>query len=303
MYVLLPFLSLSLSQVILKHFLLRRDEVVAQCRQWERSLADGIENMQAQGMATAQLKNYLRKLMKSVQTLGTEIGKIEKKLQKGSGSHTRSGDTGPSDSDPSSYTGHPESLGSDPIFNIGHPKSSDSISGHTKSKDDPNAGPKLLVDTEPISCWPVNFQPFPPAESVEVDVEEYSFYSSDSDYDKLSDNNMCVLIFIDIICSAGHLDADPSSNTGQPKSVETEPSSNTGHPELVDTDPSSNTGHPELGTEPNSKTGHPKLDTDPSSNTGHPESEDSNIKKTIHQDSTSPTTQSHCTPTSERSKT
>lgn len=67
-------------QVVLRHFLLRREEVLSQCQAWQVTLAEGIEKMQARGVATAHLKDYLRKLVKNVETLKIEIGKIEKKL-------------------------------------------------------------------------------------------------------------------------------------------------------------------------------------------------------------------------------
>lgn len=59
---------------------MRREEVLSQCKVWEKTLAEGIEKMQARGVATAHLKDYLRKLVKGVETLKAEIGKIEKKL-------------------------------------------------------------------------------------------------------------------------------------------------------------------------------------------------------------------------------
>ena len=66
--------------MVLRHFLLRREEVLSQCKVWERTLAEGIEKMQARGVATAHLKDYLHKLVKCVETLKVEISKIEKKL-------------------------------------------------------------------------------------------------------------------------------------------------------------------------------------------------------------------------------
>ena len=104
--------SVSL-QVVLRHFLLRREEVLSQCRVWERTLAEGIEKMQARGVATAHLKDFLRRLVKCVETLKVEIGKIEKKLSQSVSDKSETNET----SCPPEVTSTREEMEGDPESN------------------------------------------------------------------------------------------------------------------------------------------------------------------------------------------
>ena len=129
-----------------------------------------MERMQARGVATTHLKEYLRKLVKAVEALRVEIGKIEKRLSKmadkrtpdhrppetDSGcSESNSGHPGSIDAGPSSNAGHPSS---DPSSNATHPCSMDvdpsSSTGHVPPVDansDSNAGHPISVAASPNS--------------------------------------------------------------------------------------------------------------------------------------------------------
>ena len=63
--------------MILRHFYLRQKEVVSQCDQWKAEVAEGIRKMQEAGAAIAHLKEFLRTLVKSVDTLKSELVKIK----------------------------------------------------------------------------------------------------------------------------------------------------------------------------------------------------------------------------------
>ena len=118
---------------------------------------EGIERMQARGVATAHLKDYLRKLVKAVELLRVEIGKIKReKLETSAADGDEQSDiavdddaeeaghpdsnTGPkSDPEhPDSNTGHPNSDPGHPNSDPGHPDS-DSIkpSSNTGHPDNP----------------------------------------------------------------------------------------------------------------------------------------------------------------------
>ena len=67
----------SQHQVILKHFHLRKTEVLSQCVLWREELADGIRKMQENGDATTNIKRHLYNLDKSLETLRSELDKIK----------------------------------------------------------------------------------------------------------------------------------------------------------------------------------------------------------------------------------
>ena len=64
-------------QIILRHFYLRKTEVLSQCELWKTELADGIRKMQESGVPVTHLKEYLVTLIKSVDMLKVEIDKIK----------------------------------------------------------------------------------------------------------------------------------------------------------------------------------------------------------------------------------
>lgn len=68
---------LFLFQVILQHFYLHQAEVLSQCERWKRDLVDGIAALQGTGVGVAHLKEQLRTLIKVVDTLRAELGKIK----------------------------------------------------------------------------------------------------------------------------------------------------------------------------------------------------------------------------------
>ncbi len=63
-------------QVILKHFHERRAEVLAQCEEWRKELATGVRRLQEKGETTTHLNTHLQNLNKSIDTLQSEIEKI-----------------------------------------------------------------------------------------------------------------------------------------------------------------------------------------------------------------------------------
>ena len=137
--------TMYVSQVILKHFLLRRDEVLSQCQQWKKAVVEGIERMQARGVATAHLKDYLRKLVKGVETLKVEIGKIEKKLSQTVDRESGTAETG----HPNSSTGCPNSADSNPNPITGHPNATTGHPGSVDSNQISNMGYPDSGDTNP----------------------------------------------------------------------------------------------------------------------------------------------------------
>ena len=93
---------------------------------------EGIEKMQARGVATAHLKDYLRKLVKAVELLRVEIGKIKKEKLETAAADEQSDiavdddteEAGHPDSNaghPNSDPGHPDSDSIKPSSNTGHP--------------------------------------------------------------------------------------------------------------------------------------------------------------------------------------
>ena len=129
---------------------------------------EGIERMQARGVATTHLKEYLRKLVKSVEALRGEIGKIEKRLSKmadkgtpdhrspgnDSGCHeSNAGQPSSIDAGPSSNAGHPSSNESDPSSNATHLSSVDvdpsSSTGHVGANSDSNADHSTSINASP----------------------------------------------------------------------------------------------------------------------------------------------------------
>ena len=66
-------------QVILQHFYLRQDEVVSQCERWKEEVSTGMKKMQDSGASVIHLKEYLRSLVKSIDTLKAELAKIDPK--------------------------------------------------------------------------------------------------------------------------------------------------------------------------------------------------------------------------------
>ena len=123
--------------------------------------------MQARGVATTHLKEYLRKLVKGVEALRGEIGKIEKRLSKmadkgtpdhgslgtDSGCHESSaGHPGSIDAGPSSNAGHPSSNGSDPSSKAPHPPvdvDPCSSTGHVEANSDSNADHPTSINVSP----------------------------------------------------------------------------------------------------------------------------------------------------------
>ena len=63
--------------MILQHFYLHQAEVLSQCEQWKRELVDGIAALQEMGVSVAHLKEQLRTLIKVVDTLRVELGKVK----------------------------------------------------------------------------------------------------------------------------------------------------------------------------------------------------------------------------------
>ena len=96
--------------------------------------------MAARGLATAQLQSYLHKLVKCVEALIVEMGKIEKKLGMTDGDKTTAS---PSSVDSGSSTGQ-HSVTTESRSNTGHP---DSNTGHPEA----NTGRPEKVDTDPDS--------------------------------------------------------------------------------------------------------------------------------------------------------
>ena len=97
-------------------------------------------------MATAQLNSQLQKLVKAIETLRVELGKIGKKLRvlEAANDHSESvaDDTETGNTDPGANAGQPKLKDSDPGANAGQPKLKDSDPGA-------NAGQPKLKDSAP----------------------------------------------------------------------------------------------------------------------------------------------------------
>ena len=125
--------------------------MLKQCQSWVRTLAEGIKKMQSKGMATAPLTPLLHRLVKNIETLRTEIGKIEKKLgtaaedKKKAESTTESQIDPPRDASPSSETDSPGLEGNSETGHSG----SEPADPETKNKSDvtPNE-PAANTDTK-----------------------------------------------------------------------------------------------------------------------------------------------------------
>ena len=63
--------------MILKHFNLRKTEVLSQCQLWREELAEGIRKMQENGDAATNLKRHMYNLDKSLDSLNSELKKIK----------------------------------------------------------------------------------------------------------------------------------------------------------------------------------------------------------------------------------
>ena len=118
---------------------------------------EGIERMQARGVATAHLKDYLRKLVKAVELLRVEIGKIKKeKLETAAADGHEQSDiavdddteeAGHPDSNaghPNSDPGHPDSDGIKPSSNTGHPDNP--VDQPTSQSTQPSIADELLTE-------------------------------------------------------------------------------------------------------------------------------------------------------------
>ena len=63
-------------QVILKHFYLRKEETLAQCKRWKEELAEGIKRLQGKKLNVQALIDYLKKIDRLTETLKAELDKI-----------------------------------------------------------------------------------------------------------------------------------------------------------------------------------------------------------------------------------
>ena len=63
--------------MILRHFYVRRKEVLLQCAQWKKELMDGIRKLRSQGTNVSVVIDYLKNLVKKIELLTTTLGKID----------------------------------------------------------------------------------------------------------------------------------------------------------------------------------------------------------------------------------
>ena len=204
---------------------------MTQCQQWETSLVEGIERMQARGVATTHLKEYLRKLVKGVEALRVELGKIEKRLSRMADKTAPDPSSLETDSGcpelHNSNTGHPVLIDAGPSSNAGQPST-----GHPCSMD-PSSSAGHLVSVDANS-------------------------NSNAGHPSSHPTGHPVSIDDNPILNAGHPTTNDANTTGHPNSSDTNPCPNADHPSSLDANSSSNVGHPiSVVANPSSNTGHP----------------------------------------------
>ena len=65
------------TQVILQHFYLRKDSILSQCEVWKVELEEAIKKIKQANVSVHLLREHLYSLVKSIETLRTELDKIK----------------------------------------------------------------------------------------------------------------------------------------------------------------------------------------------------------------------------------
>ena len=81
LYILLSSFSFSLLllllQVVLKHFYMRKQEVLQQCERWTRSMIEGMQRLRAIGVSVTSIAESFKTLLRLIESLRTELYKIK----------------------------------------------------------------------------------------------------------------------------------------------------------------------------------------------------------------------------------